>query len=112
MLKKSERQTKDDFKVRKQVLYRVNSGFFSISFSPKRDDSARFAIVIGGSITKNKPKRNTLRRKVYSVISVLKNKGIFMHDIVIYPKKEALNATFDVIMQDIANLTEKSLQKN
>lgn len=112
MLKKSERQTKDDFKVRKQVLYRVNSGLFSISFSPKKEKLARFAVVIGGSITKSKPKRNTLKRRVYAVISTLKNKGIFKNDIVIYPKKEALNATFDVVMRDIANLTEKSLQKN
>lgn len=104
MLPKRKKLRSDDFKEKRAVLKKKSSPFFSINFYSQREKEARFAIVVGSKVTKNKPQRNLLKRRVYEVIRDIIKKRSIGEDVIIYPKKEAISLDYKAISIEISRL--------
>lgn len=111
MLPSTNRLKKGDFKD-KANLKRLSSRLFSIVLNKKKSQVSRYAVVVGGKVTNNKPKRNRLKRRIYSAISKFDYKDNLGFDFIIYPNKEALEAKHLEIQADISKLLSNSLQKS
>lgn len=115
MLPKKSRLTVKDFSSKNNLIFKGFSDFFSISVldDAKNSQGCRFACVISSSATKNKPKRNKLRRQVYEVVKNLdfgcNNKKPLK--IIIYPKKEAFSLDLPTIKVELNDLASKALQR-
>ena len=90
---------------------RRTAPLFSLSFLAPADRTA-FAVTVSKKIAKNAVDRNKIRRRVYSVVSKIKNTNKPAH-IVYLPKKEIITTSFDVLEREIpqalikAGLVEK-----
>ena len=103
MLQKKKRLTKEDFKVIKPKIF-FRGVLFDVAFAPSLDQ--KFACVISKKKIKTSVSRNSIKRKVLSVINELnpQKKGFFIFYIKTIPKttsyalvKEEISKAFDTL---------------
>lgn len=96
MLPKSKRLTRDDFsKIKKRTTIRAN--YFDVTISP--GDATRFACVITKKRIKLAVDRNKIKRRIHNSLSDVKLKS--PHLVIIYPKQNALNTSFETLNNEI-----------
>ncbi len=72
---------------------------FSIIFLPSTDRTA-FAVTVSKKTAKNAVDRNKIRRRIYSILSKIKNFKTKVHAVFV-PRKEILKTPFDVLEKEI-----------
>lgn len=102
MLQKSKRIRRGDFAARGRQKLFVSSPLFSaIVYMNKNPTGIRFACVIGGNITKNKPLRNKIKRQVYHLLRPYTALLPQNADIIVFPQKEVLDTSFDSLKREL-----------
>jgi len=81
---------------------RIGSPFFSLVFFTPVDRMA-FAVTVTKKVAKNATDRNKIRRRVYEVLSKIKNYQTIAHAVLL-PKKETMQIPFDVLSKEIKNI--------
>jgi ribonuclease P protein component len=102
MLSKKKRVTKDLFQAIMKSGKVIQSPFFIFRYI--KQNPPNYAFVAPKSIAKTATERNKLRRRGYNSLSLMVKiplAGIFFY------KKEAKNATFKEIKEDIGDLLSK-----
>ena len=104
MLKKNYRLTAFPRKSEKSF----STQYFNLKISKNNLEISRFAFVVSKKIDKRATVRNSLKRKVRSVIEEMFDniKGGF--DFVFFPKQTAIKVTRDQIQEEIKNLFERN----
>lgn len=103
MFPKKKRVTKNTFQTIIKKGGIASGSFFILHYLKK--DTPEYAFVVPKKIAKTAVKRNSLRRKGYNILRLYNLKhfaGIFFY------KKEALNASFAEIKEDIDFLLKKA----
>ena len=72
-----------------------------VSLSPV--DRAAFAVVVTKKVARSAVDRNKIRRRVYSILSKVKNYHTKVHGVFL-PKKETKNISFAVLEKEIENI--------
>lgn len=106
MLPKKNRIPRKEFPAPKAQGFRVFSPYFSTVFY-KTGEITKVSIVVSKKTAKTAVSRNRLRRRFYEIISLFLNTLKTSRTIVIYPKKEAENIGFSVLLGEI----EKALKQ-
>lgn len=95
MLKKQQRLTRSEFDTIFKSGKRYHSPFFTLIHQP--DEIFHGAVVVGKKVFKSAVKRNTLRRRVYSILYQ-------------FMKTKKINGTFIIIAKPAtANLPRKEI---
>ena len=100
MLKKQNRLK--DFKL--ASFRQIKSSSFSLKVGKNTKELNRFAFVVTKRIDKRAAMRNRLKRVVRSCIEEIFDKIEKGQDFIIYPKKEAAQATRAQILEEMKNL--------
>lgn len=96
MLPKSKRLTAKEFKgLRTKVLYR--GAFFDVAAVPAT--SVRFACVVAKKRIRRAVDRNTARRRVYSLLSLVSVSSPMY--VVVYPTKNILSTPYSTLSKEI-----------
>ncbi len=101
MLKKSERLNRSAFSLYFSRGKRIHGSYITVISSPS--DNFLCSVVVGKKVSKKAHQRNLLRRKLYSLVEVIKNekdlKGVFI--IIAKPGLAQLSKqTFTVALTD------------
>lgn len=96
MLPKSKRLTTKDFNgLRAKMVFRGT--YVDVAVSPSL--ATRFACVISKKRVKKAVDRNTIRRKIYHILSSVVVAS--PHFIIVYPKQNVLSGSFTEIQKEI-----------
>ncbi len=90
------REVKDVFEKGK----RRTASLFSFLFLSPTDRTA-FAVTISKKVAKNASDRNLIRRRIYSVLSKIRNYSLSKAHVVFVPKKEIIKEDFRVLEDEI-----------
>ena len=83
-------------------------GYFSLKVAKNNLEISRFAFVISKKIDKRATSRNSVKRKIRSIIEEMFDKINTGNDFLFYPKEASITATRDQIQEEIENLFEKN----
>lgn len=86
----------------------LSTPHFSLKIANNSLEISRFAFVVSKKIDKRATSRNSVKRKIRSIIEEIfdKIKGGF--DFVFYPKQAAIKATREQIQEELEDLFEKN----
>lgn len=108
MLSRKNRITRKDFPAHTRQGFRVFSGLFSGVIYPTDDQTVRVSVVVSKKTAKRATERNYLKRLFYEAIRP--HLGDFSKGalVVLYPKKESLQAPFLVIKEELRGGLQKA----
>jgi len=97
MLPKSERLTTIDF-VGLRPKFILRGTYSDIAVTPST--ASRFACVIAKKRIKRAVDRNTVKRKIYSILRTTRPQSLYL--VIVYPKLSALSGSYSHIQREIA----------
>lgn len=107
MLSQKNRITRKDFPAHTRQGFRVFSGLFSGSIYKNNEQTVRVSVVVSKKTAKRATERNYLKRVFYAAMRPYLDQFTGGALVVLYPKKESLQAPFLAITEEI----KMSLQK-
>ncbi len=85
-----------------------SSQFFSLKVASNKGEISRFAFVVSKRIDKRAVVRNQLKRKIRSCIEQIFDSIETGNDFVIYPRKAAIDAAGDQVLEEIKGILIKN----
>lgn len=105
MLQKSRRIKRGNFVAHGRQRLSSSSSLLSVVvYINKRDSEAKFACVMGGGVSKHKPRRNKIRRQLSHLFKLYEDKLPLNIEIIAFPKNKSLEADFGSIKKEFQAL--------
>ncbi len=108
MLPKKRRIQRSDFGQILKTGKSVSSSFVSLKYGRVALPQSSFSVVVSKAVSKKAVERNKLRRRIYSIITKLKNRVTPGYQAAFFVKKEAAALSFKKLEQEISALLSKT----
>lgn len=107
MLPRTHRISRKDFPAHTERGFRVYSPLFNATVYPTEKE-VRVSVVVSKKTAKTAVARNRIRRRIYSVIELYLKKISHGSTIVIYPKAETKDASFELLKSEVEQALKKA----
>jgi ribonuclease P protein component len=109
MLPKTRRLDKKSFTKHFGEGFFVSSPTLSLRVNPlKTHEISRFSVVVPAKVTRNKPKRNTVKRRVYTIIQSFYPSLRASVAGIVFVKKEGLEIPYKALENELKMLFAKA----